>query len=159
MSPPEERRRSILWWRCATSEEMLMNGLLQDVGYALRQLRNKPAFASTAVLTLALGIGATAAMFSVIDAVVLHPFPYRDVNRIVVVRTNDPSGSQTVSSWPAYLEMRKLNRTFQALAAYEDYWGMTLSTGKQSRYLQVTQGSDNFFDVFGVPPMLGRTFL
>jgi putative ABC transport system permease protein len=136
-----------------------MIGLCQDSRSALRQLRNKPVFALTAVLTLALGIGATAAMFSVIDAVVLRPFPYRNVDRIVVVQTNDPSGSQTVSSWPAYLDMRKLNGSFQALAAYEDYWGMTLSTGKQSRYLQVTQGSDNFFDVFGVRPILGRTFL
>ena len=136
-----------------------MSGWLQDVRYAVRQLSRKPGFTFIALLTLALGIGATAAMFSVIDAVVLRPFPYHHVNRIVVVRTNDPSGSQTVSSWPAYLEMRTLNRTFQALAAYEDYWGMTLSTGKQTHYLQVTQGSDNFFDVFGVPPMLGRTFL
>jgi predicted permease len=55
--------------------------------------------------------------------------------------------------------MRSLNRTFQAVAAYEDYWGMTLATREATRYLQVTQGSDNFFDVFGVQPMLGRTFL
>ncbi|PYV54670.1 MAG: hypothetical protein DMG97_25700 [Acidobacteria bacterium] len=136
-----------------------MSGWLQDVRYAVRQLSRKPGFTFIALLTLALGIGATAAMFSVIDAVVLRPFPYHHVNRIVVVRTNDPSGSQTVSSWPAYLEMRRLNRTFQALAAYEDYWGMTLLTGKQTQYLQVTQGSDNFFDIFGVQPMLGRTFL
>ncbi len=136
-----------------------MNGLLQDLRYSLRQLTKKPGFTVIAVLTLALGVGATAAMFSLIDAVVLRPFPYHDINRIVVVRTNDPSGTQHVSSWPAYLEMRTLNRTFHALAGYEDYWGMTLSTGEQSRYLQVTQGSDNFFDVFGVQPILGRTFL
>src|SRR5260370_26849963 len=136
-----------------------MTGLLQDLRYAARQLSKKPGFTSIAVLTLALGIGATAAMFSVIDAVVLRPFPYRDMNRIVVVRTNDPSGTQHVSSWPAYLEMRRLSRAFQALAAYEDYWGMTLSTGSAIHYLQVTQGSDNFFDVFGVQPILGRTFL
>src|SRR5260370_27332095 len=136
-----------------------MTGLLQDLRYAARQLSKKPGFTSIAVLTLALGIGATAAMFSVIDAVVLRPFPYRDMNRIVVVRTNESSGTQHVSSWPAYLEMRGLSKTFQALAAYEDHWGMTLSTGSETHYLQVTQGSDNFFDVFGVQPMLGRTFL
>ncbi len=121
--------------------------------------RKSPGFTAVAVITLALGVGATAAMFSVIDAVMLRPFPYHEIGRIVVVRTSDPSGTQHVSSWPAYLEMRKLSTTFKALAAYEDYWGMTLSTGEQTHYLQVTQGSDNFFDVFGVRPMLGRTFL
>ncbi len=55
--------------------------------------------------------------------------------------------------------MRKLSTSFEALAGYEDYWGMTLSTGKQTQYLNVTQGSDNFFGVFGVRPLLGRTFL
>ena len=65
-----------------------MNGLLQDLRYALRQLRKRPGFAAVAVITLAVGIGATAAVFSVIDAVVLRPLPYNNVNRIVDVQTS-----------------------------------------------------------------------
>lgn len=135
-----------------------LENFFRDVRYALRQLRKSPGFAVTAILTLALGIGATAAIFSVIDAVVLHPLPYNDVNHIVNIQTNSPSGYQLDSSWPGYREMRKLNKTFDALAGYEDYWGMTLKVGEQTRYLNVDQGTDNFFDVFGIRPILGRTF-
>lgn len=136
-----------------------MNGLLQDLRYGLRQLRKSPGFAGIAVITLGVGIGATAAVFSVIDAVVLRPFPYHDVSRIVDVQARSGADLHQPISWPAYREIRKLSTSFEALAAYEDYWGMTLSVGKQAQYLSVTQGSDNFFDVFGVRPLLGRTFL
>src|SRR5215471_5612997 len=136
-----------------------MNGLLQDLRYALRQLRKRPGFAAVAVITLAVGIGATAAVFSVIDAVVLRPLPYNNVNRIVDVQTSSGSDAHQPISWPAYREMRKLSTSFEALAGYEDYWGMTLSVGKRAQYLNVNQGSDNFFDVFAVRPLLGRTFL
>src|ERR1051326_6357647 len=111
-----------------------MSGLLQDLRYALRQLRKNPGFVVVVVCTLAVGIGATAAMSSVIDAVVLRPLPYNRVNRIVDVQTLASDSRQPIS-WPAYLEMRKLNTSFEALAGYEDYWGMKLSTGKQSQYL------------------------
>src|SRR5204862_6063617 len=111
-----------------------MNSLFQDVRYALRQLRKNPGFTVTAVLTLAVGIGATAAMFSVIDAVVLRPLPYNDVARIVDIQTSPASGSRAPISWPAYLDMRKLTTSFEALAGYEDYWGMTLTTVKQTQY-------------------------
>jgi putative ABC transport system permease protein len=136
-----------------------MTGWIQDFRYAVRQLRKSPGFTSVAVVTLALGIGATAAMFSVIDAVVLRPLPYNNMNRIVDMQTISAAGSRAPISWPAYLDMRKLSTSFEALAGYEDYWGMTLSSGKQTQYLNVTQGSDNFFDAFGVRPLLGRTFL
>jgi predicted permease len=131
----------------------------RDLRFAFRQLRKSPGFTLTAIVTLALGIGATAAMFSVIDAVILRPLPYKNVNRIVSVQTSSPSGYVQPASWQGYLEMRRLNATFEAFAGYEDYWGMTLKVGEQTRYLNVVQGTDNFFDVFGVKPMLGRTFL
>jgi putative ABC transport system permease protein len=133
--------------------------LLRDLRFGFRQLRKSPGFAATAILTLALGIGATAAMFSVIDAVVLRPLPYRDVQRIVSVQTGSPSGYAQAPSWPGYLDMRSLNTTFDAVAGWVDYWGMTLKVGDRKQYLHVVQGTDNFFDVFGVQPLLGRTFL
>ncbi len=131
---------------------------VRDVRFAFRQLRNSPGFAITSILTLALGIGATAAMLSVIDAVVLRPLPYRNVDRIVEVETHSANFLQ-YSSWPGYLGMRRQNSSFQALAGYAPYWGMTLKAGDQTQYVHVTQGTDNFFDVFGVRPLLGRTFL
>ena len=63
-----------------------------------------------------------------------------------------------MSSWPRYLEMRRQNATFQDLAGYAPYWGMTLRLGDQAQYVHVTQGTDNFFHVFGVNPILGRAF-
>jgi putative ABC transport system permease protein len=137
----------------------LFQELARDVRFGLRQLRRSPGFACTAVLTLALGIGATAAMFSVIDAVVLRPLPYNDVQRIVSIQTSSPSDYVQPASWPGYLEMRRLNTTFEALAGWVDYWGMTLKVGEQTQYLHVAQGTDNFFSVFGVQPLLGRTYL
>src|ERR1700730_8533321 len=124
-----------------------MNRLLQDIRYGLRMLRKSPGFTAVAVLTLALGIGATAAIFSVIDAVVLHPLPYNQVDRIVNVQTHSASAFWQMASWPGYLEMRKLDSTLQAFAGYAPYWGMTLKAGDQTQYLHVTQGTDNFFDV------------
>ena len=139
-----------------------MTNLLNDLRYAIRQLRKSPGFAFTAILTLALGIGATAAMFSVMDAVLLHPLPYNDVGSIVSVKTysrgyslHDPSPP----SWPAYQDMRRLNKTFSAFAGVQTQGGVTLDQGNQAVYLPATQGTDNFFSVFGVAPLLGRTFL
>ncbi|HEY3988687.1 MAG TPA: ABC transporter permease [Acidobacteriaceae bacterium] len=133
--------------------------LARDVRFGLRQLRKSAGFTWTVVLTLALGIGATAAMFSVVDAVVLRPLPYNDVDRIVMVKTHSASNFWQWSSWPGYLEMRRLNTSFASLAGYVDWWGMTLRTGDRTQYLNVTQGSHNFFDVFGVKPLVGRTYL
>lgn len=144
----EERSREV--WQWPTLESIWADGR-----FAFRQLWKSPGFTIAAVLTLALGIGATAALFSMLDAVVLRPLPYNDVNRIVSVQTYSPSGDWQMSSWPGYLEMRK---TFESLAGYEDFWGMTLKVGDQTRYLNVDQGTDNFFEVFGVRPFLGRTF-
>src|ERR1700677_697809 len=92
--------------------------LWQDLRYGLRQLRKSPGFSFAAVLTLALGIGTTAAMFSVVDAVVLRPLPYNDIARIADVKAHSASTFFQMSSWPGYLEMRRQNATFQDLAGY-----------------------------------------
>ncbi len=138
-----------------------MNILWHDLRYALRQLRKSPGFAAAAILTLALGIGATAAMFSVLDAVLLHPLPYNGVNRIVRVNTKMKAATDydQPASWPEYLDMRRLNKSFSAFVGLDAHAGMTLTRGNQSTYLHTTKGTANFFDLFGVTPMLGRTFL
>lgn len=168
MSPEEAHRQARLKFGADQAiresyhaEEGLpfLERLLQDIRFTLRMMRRSWSFSFVAVLTLALGIGATAAMFSVTEAVVLHPLPYVDVSRIVDIQSFSPSGYWQMSSWPEYLEMRKLATTFEDLAGYEDFWGMTLKVGDRTRYLNVVQGTDNFFNVFGVRPLLGRTFL
>ena len=168
MSPKEAHRDAhvrfgnsvVIKERTASADAALsLESVWLDLRYACRQLQKSPGFTSTAVLTLALGIGATAVMYSVIDAVILRPLPYNGVDRIVSVKTYSASNFWQFSSWPGYLDMRRLNATFEAVAGYAPYWGMTLKVGEQTQYLHVTQGTDNFFDVFGVKPMLGRTFL
>jgi putative ABC transport system permease protein len=167
MPPNEARRRARLEFGALEpvredyrAEEGLpiLERLIQDARFAVRTMRKSRSFSFVAVLTLALGIGATAAMFSVTEAVVLRPLPYADANRIVDIQTFSPSGYWQMSSWPGYLELRRLASCFEALAGYEDFWGMTMKAGDRSRYLNVVQGSDNFFDVLGAGPLLGRTF-
>jgi predicted permease len=137
-----------------------MTTLLKDVRYALRQLRKSPGFTVTAILTLALGIGATAAMFSVIDAVVLHPLPFRDVDRIVQIKMKAAANYEQPASWPEYQDMRRLATTFSALAGVGGRGdGVTLTRGNQAIYLHAVQGTDNFFQIYGVHPLLGRTYL
>lgn len=140
-----------------------MTTLINDVRYAVRQLQKSPGFAVSAILTLALGIGTAAAMFSVLDAVLLHALPYRNVNRIVSVdtfsRAYDAGKSPTPSSWPAYLDMRRMTKSFSALAGVQAHLHMTLNQGSGPIYVHGTRGTDNFFDVLGVRPLLGRTFL
>lgn len=140
-----------------------MTTLWNDVRYAGRQLSKSPGFAIAAVLTLALGIGASVAMFSVLDAVILHALPYRDASRIVSVQTfshtYDAGKSPTPSSWPAYLDMRRMTKTFSAFAGVQTHLHMTLNRGSGPIYVHGTQATDNFFDALGVRPLLGRTFL
>ena len=136
-----------------------MQTLFYDIRYALRQLRKSPGFAITAILTLALGIGSAAAMFSVIDAVILKPLPYRDVDRIVEISTKAAANYAQPESWPEYQDMRRQNSTFSVLAGTTYGGGVTLTQGSQAIFLRGVQGTDNFFDLYGVKPLLGRTYL
>ena len=91
--------------------------MLQDLKYALRQLRKSPGFTFTAVLTLALGTGVTAAVFSVIYAVMIQPLPYDHPETIVVPQTFSPQGYQQPASYPEYLDWRNQSHSFSAFAA------------------------------------------
>jgi putative ABC transport system permease protein len=133
--------------------------LRQDVRYAFRKLRRSPGFTLTAILTLALGVGATSAVFSVIDAVLLRPLPFPDPHQIIVPESRSHSGYTQPASLPAYRDERAQQRTFSALAGYNDFSSVNLESPHGPVALHATKGTDNFFDVFGVRPMLGRTFL
>ncbi len=135
-----------------------MNGL-QDLRYALRQLRKNPGFAITAVLTLALGVGAAAAVFSVMDAVLLRPLPFHAPGRIVVPETIAKEGYQQPFSYPSYQDARAWNHTLSPLAGYFSAGGINLESPSGPVALHSVETTDNFFDVFAVRPILGRTFL
>jgi putative ABC transport system permease protein len=136
-----------------------MYSFRQDLRFALRQLRKSPGFTVIAVLTLALGIGAATAMFSVIYATVLRPLPFHDPDRILYVETHAAASYVQPASWPGYLDEREQNRSFEALAGVATYFGVNLDTGSQVAHLRNTATSDHFFDVLGAKPLLGRTFL
>ncbi len=132
--------------------------MLQDLKYSLRQLRKSPGFTLTALMTLALGTGVTAAVFSVIYAVMIQPLPYDHPESIVVPQTYSPQGYVQPASYPEYLDWRSQNHSFSAFAAFRPYRRTNLEGPSGPVSLRLTAGSDNLFNVFGVNPILGRTF-
>jgi predicted permease len=134
--------------------------LLQDLRYALRQLRRAPGFAFTVVLTLALSVGVATAVFCVIDAVILRPLPFYNPDKIVTVQATAQAGYSQPASWPSFQDERAQLHSFSALAGYNDFKKIALdapSSGPVS--IDCVRSTDNFFQVFGVPPLLGRTYL
>ena len=134
--------------------------MFKDLQYALRQLRKSPGFSLTVIFTLALSVGLSTAVYSVIDAVILRPLPFAQPEKIVAIAGTSRSGYSQPESWPSYADKRAQARSYQALAAYQGYGRMTMEspTGAPVR-IAVTSSTDNFFDVFGVRPLLGRTYL
>jgi putative ABC transport system permease protein len=136
--------------------------MLTDLKYALRMLVKAPMFAAIAVLTLALGIGANSAIFSVVDTVLLRPLPFKDPDKIVMVwgrYANDASGQVrgNVHSFPDYVDLRDQSQSFSAMAAYTRT-GATLSLTDDAKALEGVAITPEIFDVLGVPPLLGRGF-
>jgi predicted permease len=127
--------------------------LRQDVRYALRTLRCSPGFAAVAVLSLALGIGANTAVFSLVNAIVLRPLPIGAPDRVFMVQNN---GGPT-HSFPVYRYFRDQNSTFDGLAAYR-IAPIGLETPAGPRRVWGYLASGNYFDVLGVQPALGRFF-
>ncbi|MEO8125605.1 MAG: ABC transporter permease [Bryobacteraceae bacterium] len=128
--------------------------LLRDALHGLRILRNNKGFALAAVLSLALGIGANTAIFSVVNSVLLRPLAYKNPAALVVAQTN---GSTTVS--PAdFLDWQKEAKSFENLAAAQ-YWGANMTGQEKPEWVLGIQVSPNMFDLLGVPPLRGRTFV
>ena len=134
-----------------------MTGLAQDVRYALRQLRKSPGFATVTVVTLALGIGANTAIFSVVNGVLLNPLPFRDASRIVSMFEATPNFVQGSISYPNFLDWQRDNGSFEAMAAYRSTYGSIAGIG-QAEEVHAQRVSANFFPILGVNPILGRNF-
>ena len=132
--------------------------LQQDAVTALRQLRRSPGFAVVAILTLALGIGATTAVFAVVDAVMLRQLPFRDPQQLVLVRRAQTGGVVSIeTTYPEYREARDGTRSFNGLAAVPSSMQPAIWTdGTTSEPLNAVGASGNLFEVLGAKPMLGR---
>ncbi len=134
-----------------------MNSLLQDGHYALRQLRTSPGFAAVAVVTLALGIGANTAIFSVVNSVLLHSLPFRDASRVMVVWKTMSNGSPNAFSTPAFLEIRQQVDAFAHLGAYSGV-GKNLGGKDLPERIVGAKINSDLMPVLGVQPVLGRMF-
>ncbi len=136
-----------------------MGSLLQDLRYAFRVLLHKPGFTIVAVLTLALGIGANATIFSVVDAIVFRPLPVNDPGSLV--RLFNTSNIEIVEtdnlSYPDYVDLRDKNDVFSSMLAF-DTASLVFGKGDRSDVATGYVASGNFFDMLGVQARLGRTF-
>ncbi len=140
--------------------------LVQDAGFGLRMLRKSPAFTAVAVLTIALGIGANTAIFSIVYAALLRPLPYWQPERLLTLGEARPlegatmpmdAGSWSYVSYPDYLDWTRQSRTFQALAGFRGN-AFVLRGAGEPQFVFAAQTTTNFFSTLGVRPFLGRSF-
>src|SRR5580658_952029 len=141
-------------WRWPSVEDLLM-----DIRISLRTLRKNPGFTAAAILTLALGIGANTALFSVIDAVLLRPLPFRDPGRLVAVHSVDIKDAAHGGeiSYPAFLDWRSRSHSFEAMSVW-NATSLTYTGGDQPESVPGAMVSANLFSTLGVSPVLGRSF-
>ena len=130
--------------------------MLQDIRYAVRKLSRTPGFTTIAAFTLALAIGATTAIFSVIDGVLLKPLPFRDPERVVRV-TNLRDGNRMVSSVPDFLDIRAQSKSYASLAALDNQ-AMNLTGGSEPERISAARVGATFWSLLGVTPQVGRGF-
>src|SRR5688572_4318778 len=137
----------------------LLEDLAQDARYALRSLRKHPGFTTVAILTLALGIGANTAIFSVINTVLLRPLPYENADRLVVLLETVADSSIGGVSYPNFVDWRNQNTVFANVAAVRQRESFNLTGAGESERLQGRLVSANFLSTLGVKPFRGRHFL
>ena len=136
----------------------MLDTLLQDLRYAIRMLRKRPGFTAIALLTLALGIGANAATFSVIDAVFLRPLPFRDANRIYLVhRTGNRFGGASISM-PIFIEWQKRSAGLFSAWRSSARGSSTLTGRGEPERIPTAGASAELFSILNVHPTLGRDF-
>ena len=136
-----------------------METLLRNLRYAVRTLRKSPGFAAVAILTLALGIGANTAIFSVVNAVLLQPLSYPNPDRLVELELSSPQGNGNVTSIPKFNVWREQTDVFDSVAAYDFSGpGINLTGGDRPELIKGIRVSADYFRVFGAPVALGRTF-
>jgi predicted permease len=133
---------------------------LQEIRHSLRTLRKSPGFTTVAALSLALGIGANSAVFSLADAILLRPLPIAEPGAVLTISTTTPDNPFGAVSYPDYRDFRDKSRSFDGLVAYQfSTFGVATSARDVPQMRLGMMVSDNFFRVLGVEPALGRGFL
>ena len=139
-----------------------MSTLLQDLRYTVRGLRRDAGFAAFAIAIAGLGIGASATVFSVVNTLLLRPLPFREPERLVWISNHDAAGMSGQTTQVSHmLDLRERTQSFSAVAGYFAFYGVgdnLLSGRGEPERLSGVPVSENFFDVLGVPLLLGRTF-
>src|SRR5687768_656493 len=135
--------------------------MFKELRYAARTLLKRPGFSVVAVLTLALGIGANTAIFSVVNATLLRPLPFKDPERVVIIWGYLPKLAQTSArlpnSAPNFLGLKAQTQSFEHLAAFRS-WSWQLTGGAEPELLRGARVSADFFEAVGAGPILGRVF-
>ena len=134
--------------------------MLQEIRYAFRMIARSPGFTAIAVLSLALGIGANAAIFSLADALLFRPLPVSHPGSVLAVNLDSPSGDPGSFSYPDYRDLRSSAKSFAGLAAFQlSTVGLARTKDEVPQMRMGMLVSDNFFSAMGIEPMLGRSFL
>src|SRR6202034_301262 len=137
----------------------MMEAFLQNLRHGLRMLAKSPGFATVAILTLALGIGANTAIFSVVNAVLLQPLSYPGSDRLVELELSSPRGNGDITSIPKFNIWREQTQVFDSVAAYDlSGPGINLIGVDRPEQLKGIHASADYFRVFGAPLALGRTY-
>ncbi|HTT34144.1 MAG TPA: ABC transporter permease [Methylomirabilota bacterium] len=167
MSLSEARRRALIQFggpqqakeqhREARSLPFL-ESLLQDLRFGFRMLRKSPGFTAVAVLTLALGIGANTAIFSVVNGVLLNPLPYPHSEQLITLHESKPNFATGSISYPNFLDWQKNNRTFSSMAIQRGNSSLILTGLGEAEQANVVFVSSDYFRQLGVVPALGRDF-
>jgi macrolide transport system ATP-binding/permease protein len=134
-----------------------LESIVQDLRFTLRQLRKNPAFTVTAIAMVALGIGASVAIFAFVDAALIKPLPYQNPSRLVFVTETTPEIPRAALSYLDYLDWKKLNKVFESMEVYSKR-GYVLTTAAGTEGVVGARVSDGFFRTLGVAPTLGRDF-
>src|ERR1051326_8226157 len=134
-----------------------MDTLIREIRVALRSLLKRPGFTLIAILTLALGIGASTAIFSVVDGVLLRPLPYPHAEQIVQLREVSQRGGRMAFAEPNFLDLRARSHAFEGVAQYSGSLTTVNGGSDPVRALTYTVSAD-FFNIVGVTPIIGRTF-
>src|SRR5690348_13543080 len=134
-----------------------METLIKDIRYGLRSLAKRPGFTAIAIITLALGIGASTSIFSVVDAVLLRPLPYPHAEQIVQLREVNEKGTKIAFAEPNFNDVRSRNHTLEAVAQYNSQLVTVTGASEPVRVFTAAVSSD-FFRVLGTNALVGRTF-